>query len=604
LKSLVAGSGIVLSNDANNLTITANITSLSNVYTQTEVDNLLSTKQDLMALLNDNTKIQLLNNSNVLKSLSAGNNIVLTNDAVNDQFVELAVDLSSYYTQAEVNNLLGFKQNVMALLTDNTKIQLLNNNNVLKSLSAGNNIVLTNDAAYDRFVEIAVDLSSYYTQTEVSNLLNTKQDLIALLNDNTKIQLLNNNNVLKSISAGNNIVLTNDTTSDQSVEIAADLSSYYTQTEVSNLLSAINQAVSAPSVIGVSLLNSDGKIRTIDTELPLMTTLNETIDPNGSVTESRITFRMQQQTSFNFGNSLFDSVTGTMRLAVAPTANDTPTVDNTKMSITPNGDVGVGTTTPQSKFHVVGDVRVDGSITGAINSNVSAPSATGTSLLSSDGKLRTLDTQLPLLMTVNETTDNGIVTESNITLGINTSGMGPTWTTFTSVGYYDIVLSGQPLEEFRVHLEKDTDVSYAKLLLHAIKDDGTPDVMSYNQWRFSEIPWGFNGVTNSFGMNMPYICDKSQPNVIDPVDLTISVSRGSQRNHITCQANWRNISSEGLVRTWASGYFDTTNLHLLRIVFENSAVFRTSHANSLIQRTWQTSNKLQFIVQKKVFFAY
>ena len=191
---------------------------------------------------------------------------------------------------------------------------------------------------------------------------------------------------------------------------------------MSNLLSAINQAVSAPSVTGISLLNSDGKIRTIDTELPLMTTLNETIDPNGSVTESRISFKMQQQTSFSFGTSLFDSVTGTMRLAIAPTANDTPTVDNTNMSITPNGDVGVGTTTPQSKLHVVGDVRVDGSITGVFNSNVFAPSATGTSLLSSDGKLRTLDTQLPLLMTVNETTDNGIVTDSNLTLGIDTSG--------------------------------------------------------------------------------------------------------------------------------------------------------------------------------------
>ena len=316
----------------------------------------------------------------------------------------------------------------------------------LKSLVAGSGIVLSNDANNLTITANITSLSNVYTQTEVDNLLNTKQDLIALLNDNTKIQLLNNSNVLKSISAGNNIVLTNDATNDQFLEISADLSSYYTQTEVSNLLSAINQAVSAPSVTGISLLNSDGKIRTIDTELPLMTTLNETIDPNGSVTESRITFKMQQQTSFNFGNSLFDSVTGTMRFAVAPTANDTPTVDNTKMSITPNGDVGVGTTTPQSKLHVVGDVRVDGSITGAFNSNVSAPSATGTSLLSSDGKLRTLDTQLPLLMTVNETTDNGIVTESNLTLKINTSDLGPTWTTFTSVSNYDIVLSGQPLE--------------------------------------------------------------------------------------------------------------------------------------------------------------
>ena len=234
----------------------------------------------------------------------------------------------------------------------------------LKSLVAGSGIVLSNDANNLTITANITSLSNVYTQTEVDNLLNTKQDLIALLNDNTKIQLLNNSNVLKSISAGNNIVLTNDATSDQFLEISADLSSYYTQTEVSNLLSAINQAVSAPSVTGISLLNSDGKIRTIDTELPLMTTLNETIDPNGSVTESRITFKMQQQTSFSFGNSLFDSVTGTMRLAIAPTANDTPTVDNTKMSITPNGDVGVGTTTPQSTLHVVGEVCVDVSITG------------------------------------------------------------------------------------------------------------------------------------------------------------------------------------------------------------------------------------------------
>ena len=97
----------MLSNDANNLTITANITSLSNYYTQTEVNNVLNTKQDLLALLNDNTKIQLLNNSNVLKSISAGNNIVLTNDATNDQFVEISADLSAYYTQTEVNNLLN-----------------------------------------------------------------------------------------------------------------------------------------------------------------------------------------------------------------------------------------------------------------------------------------------------------------------------------------------------------------------------------------------------------------------------------------------------------------------------------------------------------------
>lgn len=88
----------MLSNGAHSITSTANITSLSIVYTQTEIDNLLSTKQDVIAVLNDNTTIQLLNNSNVIKSISAGNIMVLTNDAANHQLVELAIDLTSYYT--------------------------------------------------------------------------------------------------------------------------------------------------------------------------------------------------------------------------------------------------------------------------------------------------------------------------------------------------------------------------------------------------------------------------------------------------------------------------------------------------------------------------
>lgn len=113
---------------------------------------------------------------------------------------------------------------------------------------------------------------------------------------------------------------------------------------MSNLLGANTQATHAPNATGIALLTSDSKLRTIGTDLPIMTTMNETLDRHGIVTDSRITLHMQPQTTFSF--PLFDGVTGTMRLASAPTANGTPTVDDTNMSITPNGDVGVGTTTP------------------------------------------------------------------------------------------------------------------------------------------------------------------------------------------------------------------------------------------------------------------
>jgi len=335
---------------------------------------------------------------------------------------------------------------------------------------------------------------------------------------------------------------------------------------------AINQAVSAPSVIGISLLNSDGKIRNIDTELPLMTTLNETIDPNGSVTESRITFRMQQQTSFNFGNSLFDSVTGTMRLAVAPTANDTPTVDNTKMSITPNGDVGIGTTTPQSKLHVVGDVRVDGSITGAINSNVSAPSATGTSLLSSDGKLRTLDTQLPLLMTVNETTDNGIGTESNLTLGINTSGLigsGSTWTPFTTRTSLSLEVTSDKFREWLITQEKDTDVERVNLIVEGIKSDGSTDTVSNGNWRFHGGPHAGDTIT----FDIPYLTGPTYGGTTDVITTELRVTRGKHRNHISGRSLHRHNGTSALVTSVISGFYDSNDLAYVRLSYQAGPTF-------------------------------
>lgn len=153
LKSLVTASGIVLSNGANGLTTFANISSLCNVYTQAAVDDLLGVAQNRMSLINDNTKIQLRSNNNDLNYLPAGHNIELTNDVAYVRFDDIAVELSSYYTQTTVSKLLNARQDIRALLNRNTKLQLLNNNNVLKAISTCNNIVLTNDTAIGQSVE-------------------------------------------------------------------------------------------------------------------------------------------------------------------------------------------------------------------------------------------------------------------------------------------------------------------------------------------------------------------------------------------------------------------------------------------------------------------
>ena len=152
---------------------------------------------------------------------------------------------SVLYTQIETNNLLNNKQNSLTTdLTDDTTTHQILNGNTVKILEEGTNINIVSHPT-KLVINSTTDLSNYYTQTEVNNLLNTKQNEIGLFNDNTKIQLLNTSNVLKSLSAGSNIVLTNEATNNNCVKISANLSSYYTQTEVDNLLNNKQDSISS-----------------------------------------------------------------------------------------------------------------------------------------------------------------------------------------------------------------------------------------------------------------------------------------------------------------------------------------------------------------------
>lgn len=62
---------------------------------------------------------------------------------------------------------------------------------------------------------------------------------------------------------------------------------------MTNWLGAINQAKPAPNVTGITRLTADSNMRTLDTELPTRTTINEAIDQNCNVTESKVTVKMQ-----------------------------------------------------------------------------------------------------------------------------------------------------------------------------------------------------------------------------------------------------------------------------------------------------------------------
>ena len=211
VKILEEGTNINIKSHPTKLVINST-TDLSNYYTQTEVNSLLNNKQDSISstgnfkvyehsyglysagVLSHTYGLQFAVSSSIPP---ATHELIMTKDASTGVAIANSLDVSNnlqvhgvctfignvsapnLYNKPETDNLLNTKQDELGLFNDNTKIQLLNTSNVLKSLSAGSNIVLTNDVANSNFVEMSANLSSYYTQTEVNNLLSNKQDLIS-----------------------------------------------------------------------------------------------------------------------------------------------------------------------------------------------------------------------------------------------------------------------------------------------------------------------------------------------------------------------------------------------------------------------------------------
>ena len=166
------------------------------------------------------------------------------------------------------------------------------------------------------------------------------------------------------------------------------------------------------------------------------TTLSES-DSALKVTPSRI----------RLGRVASHTEQGAFSMQQAPDDNTDPTWQHTKLSVTSTGAVGIGIGVPQdgARLHVLGDVLCNNLTTTILNAN---------NLQFTDGSY--LSERLSI---------------------------GPSWTTFTSVTSHVIPLSGDPFQEYRIHLEKDAPTQASQLLLKALKADGTVATISYNSWR-------------------------------------------------------------------------------------------------------------------------
>ena len=190
----------------------------------------------------------------------------------------------------------------------------------------------------------------------------------------------------------------------------------------------------------------------------------------------------------------------------------------------------------------------------------------------SDGKLRALDTQLPLLMTVNRTTDNEIVTESSLTLGIDTSGFSgssPTWTTFATQTSLSLDVTSDKFHEWLIVQEKDTDVGNGNLIVEGIKSDGSTDTVSNGNWRFHGGPHAGDTIT----FDIPYLTGPTYGGTTDVITTELRVTRGKHRNHISGRSLHRHNGTSALVTSVISGFYDSNDLAYVRLSYQTGPTF-------------------------------
>lgn len=172
------------------------------------------------------------NNTNLLKTVQAGNGVVLTNNAGGTN-VMFAIDPAVVASQTDLNSASNVLRGLVgetnwngnAGTTNATRIGLAdgksNNTNLIKTLQGGNGIILTNETGGTNVV-FAIDPSVVASQTDLNNASNSLRGLVGETNwvgdagttNATRIGLAdgksNNTNLIKTLMGGVGIFLTNN----------------------------------------------------------------------------------------------------------------------------------------------------------------------------------------------------------------------------------------------------------------------------------------------------------------------------------------------------------------------------------------------------------
>src|SRR5210317_128899 len=288
------------------LNVTGNTNALSelnvtgNVYASSNVD----VAQEL----------NVTGNTNALSELNVTGNVLVTND--------LAVSRDVYASNVNVNKKLSVTGNVEAL----------SNLNVVGNVFAKSNVSVTNDLDVSGNIYATRDLITtgniYATSNiQVSNEAVIKGDLYANGNAFVRKELT----VTKNINATSNVDITKDLNVTGNVYANSNVS-------VSKQL----------DVSGNTYMNSNAHV---SKKLYVTGAIeaSSTINAVGSVTAS-----------YYYGNgSTLSNVTLEQVTRFGNNTSNTIFFNNPDIAVVTDGDMGVGTDTPDHKLHVAGDIRAD-----------------------------------------------------------------------------------------------------------------------------------------------------------------------------------------------------------------------------------------------------
>ena len=336
---------------AGDLTVTGNVYALSNV----DVTQDLNVTGDVYALSN----VDITKNLSVSEDISTSSNLNVTKDVTvtghifaNSNVVvtrDIAVTQDVYARDVKVNRDLTVTREVTAL----------SNVNITKDLTVTGNVFA------DSNVSVANDLDISGNVYAAKNV-NVTKDVIVTgdIRTTSNLNVSKNATVQGDLYANGNAVVSKDLTVIKNIIAQSDVDVTKDLTVTGNVFADSNISVAKNlGVYGETYLTGNASVSKtlyVTSDIEASRDVNVTRDVNIS-RNANVVGRVTASYYYGDGGTL-SNVTLEQATSYGNTTSNTVFFNNSDIALVTDGDVGIGTETPDHKLHVAGDIRADTNI--------------------------------------------------------------------------------------------------------------------------------------------------------------------------------------------------------------------------------------------------